>query len=275
MISHAQNARHDEKTRPGKIGNWGLTATFEPPVNLGGRMNEPIFIPDNHKEEKSGIPLWTFIVIIILGGLVFAGVALWNLYLAPKWSLHYDTLGTALLDQGNYDQAIADFDTAIQLDPNDVAAYVHRGIAYYWKSDPVRANADFDKAIQTRPHADDPMDDYYHGMAYYNEARYDPAISDLDKAIQLRPDFADAYLFRGRAYYIKSQYDNAMADFDKYIELLPDEPYGYFDRGNLEISEKEKDQAIADYKKVVELGSDPYLKQQAEGILRTLNALTP
>ena len=57
-----------------------------------------------------------------------------------------------------------DYDKAIELDPNDAAAYYNRG--------------DF----------------------YSNLGQYERAIEDYDKAIQLNPDAADAYSLRSLCY---------------------------------------------------------------------------
>jgi Flp pilus assembly protein TadD len=54
--------------------------------------------------------------------------------------------GLAHLRKADYDQAIADFDRAIALNPNSAVAYYDRGIAYRAK-----ANADFNRATDIDP----------------------------------------------------------------------------------------------------------------------------
>ena len=56
-----------------------------------------------------------------------------------------------------YDWAIEDYDTVIELtntvieaDPNNVEAYIRRGIAYYHKGEHDRAIGDFTKAIELK-----------------------------------------------------------------------------------------------------------------------------
>lgn len=60
--------------------------------------------------------------------------------------------GNAYLNKGDYDQAVADYDTAISLDPNCAAAYGRRGDAYFNKRDYDRAIADYDAALRRDPY---------------------------------------------------------------------------------------------------------------------------
>jgi len=93
--------------------------------------------------------------------------------------------GWACLDKGKYDDAIADFDKAIALDPNDAAAYGNRG------------------------------------NAYYSKGEVDRAIADYTKAIALDPNFADAYTNRGVVYYEKGNKEQTIADFRKVLAIDP------------------------------------------------------
>ena len=51
--------------------------------------------------------------------------------------------GIAYGKAGDYDRALADFDTALRINPNHVRAYVNRGNASYARRDYDRAIADF------------------------------------------------------------------------------------------------------------------------------------
>ena len=55
--------------------------------------------------------------------------------------------GRACLDKGKHDDAIADYDKAIAINPNVALAYTNRGLAYERKGAFDRAIADYDKAI--------------------------------------------------------------------------------------------------------------------------------
>jgi tetratricopeptide (TPR) repeat protein len=63
----------------------------------------------------------------------------------------YCNRGSAYLEKKDYDRAIADYDQAVKLDPNDAAAYLGRGSAYLKKGDYDSAYADMEKVLQINP----------------------------------------------------------------------------------------------------------------------------
>jgi hypothetical protein len=73
--------------------------------------------------------------------------------LDPEFSLAYVRRGTAYFSLEQYEQAIADYDTAIELDPDSAYAYANRGSAYAAVGKRAQAKADYDKAL---PLASDP-----------------------------------------------------------------------------------------------------------------------
>ena len=94
--------------------------------------------------------------------------------------------GNACYDLGLYDLAIANYDKAIQLEPNNTHAYNNRGLAKAALGEYFAAISDFDKAIQLKPTSAGTY--YSRGNAKLNLGQAFAAISDYDKAIQLKPD---------------------------------------------------------------------------------------
>ena len=61
------------------------------------------------------------------------------------------TMWTIYLRSGDFDKAIADYDTFTRLSPNEADAYMWRGCAYHLKGEHEKALADFDKALSINP----------------------------------------------------------------------------------------------------------------------------
>ena len=166
----------------------------------------------------------------------------------------YFRRGYACYDLGLYDLAIANYDKAIQLEPNDAHAYNNRGLAKTYLGQHFSVISDYDKAIQLKPN--DAMAYYNRGLAKYYLGQYFSAISDFDKAIQLKPDLARTYYNRGVAKARLGQHFAAISDYDKVIQLKPDLASAYIGRGLAKAGLGQHFAAISDYDKAIQLKSD-------------------
>jgi tetratricopeptide (TPR) repeat protein len=173
--------------------------------------------------------------------------------------------------RGEFDDAITDYTTVIQLKPDYAdTAYYKRGNAYAAKGDYDRAIADYTKAIDLNP---DYVEAYGNrGNAYAGKGYLDAAIANYDKAIDLNPNLAESYVNRGLSYAHKGEYDHAIADYDKAIQLKPDYVLAYGDRGIAYQQQGQQDKAAADFRKVLELSNDPQMRAFAEKQLQALLA---
>ena len=177
--------------------------------------------------------------------------------------------GNAYDSKGDYAQAIADYNQAIHLQPDDVEAYNNRGNAYGSKGDYAQAIADYNQAIHLQP---DYVEAYNNrGIAYGSKGDYAQAIADYNQAIHLQPDLAVAYYNRGNAYNSKGDYAQAIADYNQAIHLQPDLAEAYYNRGNAYYLKGDYAQAIADFEKFLKLSNDPDWRKQAEQQLQELS----
>jgi tetratricopeptide (TPR) repeat protein len=91
--------------------------------------------------------------------------------------------GVANLESGKFDQALADFNAALKLKPNDAALYDYRGVAYRCKGMDDQALQDFNKAIQLDPRFARAYRD--RAMVHFDRSDFDKSVEDLDKAQSL------------------------------------------------------------------------------------------
>jgi tetratricopeptide (TPR) repeat protein len=87
---------------------------------------------------------------------------------------------------GEHDQAIADLNKAIELDPAHYKAYKNRGKAYAAQEDWDRALADYDQAIELKPKYDATY--YDRAMAQKHRGNRDAAMADLARFLELCTD---------------------------------------------------------------------------------------
>jgi tetratricopeptide (TPR) repeat protein len=119
------------------------------------------------------------------------------------------------------------------------SAYYNRGLAYYNQQKYAQAIADYNKAIELDPNDADAY--YNRGIAYADQQEYAQAIADYNKAIELDPKYAYAYYNRGIAYYNQQKYAQAIADFNKTLLLLdPNDPFVATVKQNLQDAKNNK-----------------------------------
>jgi tetratricopeptide (TPR) repeat protein len=174
--------------------------------------------------------------------------------LKPDFAEAYNNRGNTYSDKGEYDNAIEDYNKAIKLKPDFAVAYNNRGNAYYYKGEYDNAIEDFNKAIELKPNY--ALAYYTRGIVYAIINEYDNAIEDYNKAIELMPNYALAYNNRGMAYRNKGEYINAIEDLNKALELKPDFAEAYNNRGIVYAIINADDNAIEDLNKAIELKPD-------------------
>jgi lipoprotein NlpI len=104
---------------------------------------------------------------------------------AANRAIAYYNRGFAWSLKGDLDHAIADYDQAIGLRPNDARAYNNRAIAWEAKGDLGRAIADYDRAIELDPNNAHAW--FNRGRAELHSGALPQALADLNRVGELRP----------------------------------------------------------------------------------------
>ncbi|HEX7318328.1 MAG TPA: tetratricopeptide repeat protein [Pyrinomonadaceae bacterium] len=159
------------------------------------------------------------------------------------------------------DAALADYNKALGIDPENVRGYVNRGRVYSARGEVAAAEADYSKAIDLAP--DKPNAYNSRGFLRIRKREYEAAYADLDKAIALDPNFAYAYNNRGRVLAEVGRQEEALADYEKSIELDPKNAHAYTNRGLALSDLGEPAKAVADFDKALSL--DPKFVEAYNG----------
>lgn len=168
--------------------------------------------------------------------LLAAFLAFGNIY-AQKSEEEVLNKGVNYIQKGMFDDAITEFNKAIEMNSHCDEAYLYRGEAYSKKGNYSQAITDYTKAIEINPHFVEAF--YGRGALYYIQAitdnikaiktnynfagtyinNYDLAIADYTKVLEIDPSFSEVYEARAKAYFGKMEYDNAWIDMHKAEEL--------------------------------------------------------
>ena len=127
---------------------------------------------------------------------------------------------SALYELGDHARAIADFDAAIVLAPDDAVLHLNRGAAKIHDGRPADAIADYDAAIRVRPAWHLPY--FNRAVALTDLGQRAAALKDYERAIRLKPD--DAWIYVGQGDVLAASGDPARAieSYDKALALRPE-----------------------------------------------------
>jgi tetratricopeptide (TPR) repeat protein len=120
------------------------------------------------------------------------------------------------------------WNNVIYQDKTTEEAYINRGIAFVKEKRNDEALNDFNKAIELKPENAEAYTN--RGIFFVNVKRGDDAIKDFNKAIELKPGYAEAYFNRANLFISEKRVDEALRDFNKAIELKPDFAEAYSTR---------------------------------------------
>ena len=162
--------------------------------------------------------------------------------------------GNFMMILGQIDEALKDYSRAIELSPNNAAAYNNRGVAYRKKGKLDLAVKDYNKAIKLNP--DDANAYSNRGNVYREKGEFNRAIDDTNAAIKLNPNCTEAYNNRGAAYGAKGDFDHAIKDCSKAIGLNPNCTEAYSNRSNAYLKKGQVDRAIDDCNTALQIDPD-------------------
>ncbi|MEA5514653.1 tetratricopeptide repeat protein [Nodularia sp. UHCC 0506] len=178
------------------------------------------------------------------------------LQLQSDLALAYSDRCQAYLELQDYHQAITDCNHAINLAPDNFETYLSRGLARYRQGDDPAAIADYNQAIALQPV--DFRAYYNRGLAHAGEKNYSKAIADYNLALtQIPPTtsvfLADIYNDRGLAHLVLQNSPAAMLDFNRAIRLNGQDFRAYFNLGCADGRNGNNAAAIRNFSQVIKL----------------------
>jgi tetratricopeptide (TPR) repeat protein len=151
-------------------------------------------------------------------------------------------------------RALADFTKAIYLQPNDFRPYYFRGETYFSYGDSQSALEDLNKAIELAP--DVPELYYLRSCTLLRLDFLVGALEDADTFMRLAPEDPAAFYQRGLAHLYNGNHRDSLQDFDKYISLQPDELYGYYYRSIVYFVLNNLTKALVDLNKALDINPE-------------------
>jgi tetratricopeptide (TPR) repeat protein len=173
-------------------------------------------------------------------------------------------LGNILFADRRYENAIAAYDKALAIKPDEPDAWNNRGNALYQIGRTEEAIASYDKALAIKP--DDHEAWNNRGNALLQIGRTEEAIAAYDKALAIKPDDHEAWNNRGVALLQIGRTEEAIAAYDKALAIKPDDHQAWNNRGNALGQIGRTEEAIAAYDKALAIKPDKHEAWNNRGV---------
>lgn len=206
-----------------QIDNYAHIGGLLAGMLLSALMNpaEDPFLPGldvRHRFTWSNFAMQLASIAVLTYG---AGAATRNYW--PQRELHRADAhfkdGTERLQEGKFEQAVADFEKAIAISPREPRFHLSLGVAYFSLGETDRAIAEYEQSLRAKPDA--PETHVSLAMAWKRLGKKDKAVDAYKEAIRLKPDLVPAYFELGLLY-LNVKRDGAAAElFESLVKAKP------------------------------------------------------
>jgi tetratricopeptide (TPR) repeat protein len=200
-----------------------------------------------------------------------------TLELDPSYYQAYINRGLAYVDLEKYEEALADFNHALEF--GDIPfAYSGRGDAYYGLKEYDMAIAEYEKAIFMMQGGSSSAHSYCMvALNYYETGRYEDALNAAKTGYDLNPACGGQRVLeiQARSYYALGDYEQAILYMNKTIQI-GEYTLGYYYRGIMYHDAGKYEEALADLNTFLSLTPDKttFIKEIADAQARVAE-LTP
>lgn len=177
--------------------------------------------------------------------------------------------GTEKHQQGDYEGAIEDYKKALNMKGTYAVAHYAKGLSESELENYDEALNEFNTVLEIIPH----YKNAYISRAFYVKERTGDlkgAYEDYTAAINLKEDDNDAYAYNNRGYVLLQLGDTlaALSDINSSLDLNPGNPYAYRNRAMVYIAMGKISQGCKDLNKAAELG---FADQYGDEVSRLIN----
>lgn len=139
--------------------------------------------------------------------------------LAPESYDAYFGRGLANGRMGFIQNGINDLSVYIKQYPNSSVAYTKRGVRYLWFGDTKNAQSDFEKAIKLNPDNAEAHDDL--GVIFAQKKKYDEALMHFNLTVKLDPSYQKGFHNLAMTHYLTGQDIVALQNVNIALQLSP------------------------------------------------------
>ena len=191
-----------------------------------------------------------WVYLLIVSGIGFAIPTIADEAQHFERGMHY-------IETGMYDQAIAEFQEILELNPEHSEAYCQLGAAYRFKDMLNEAADAYQKALTLQASGETyGVANLCLGMIYNTQGKFVEAEKYGKEAVTLLPDTAEAHYRLGDIYARRGKLAGAISEYQKAIQLDSDSSESYQGLGRVALMQNQPEKAIQHYHEAIQ--RDPY-----------------
>ena len=176
------------------------------------------------------------------------------LQIRPGYVQAHNNLGKALLQKGKVDEAILQCQQALQINPGYVEAQVNLGNALRQQGKVDEAITQFQHALQINPGYAAAHNNL--GKVLLQMGRVDEGITEYQEALRIDPNLTVTHVNLGLGLFQKGKVDEAITQYQQALQTNPDYPDARVSLGNLLLQKGRVDEAITQYQKALQSKPD-------------------
>jgi len=245
-----QDPRRAKQTRMASINEAALGAQGAPLDAASQWLVEAHELSQHASREADYSRIVTLCAKAIEAGVSDVGVKYARTLSA--WALN--RRGQLRNDEGQYDLAMADFQTSLEADPDNWRALHNRAVTYAQNGDFAEAFDDFSRVIQLSPQF--PKAYSNRATLYVQASQPENALSDFDRALELDPDLFAALVGRGRICHQIGRLHEALESLNAAVEIDGENAEVVCSRADLYADLGNYTEALTDYARAIDLQPD-------------------
>ncbi|HLX68371.1 MAG TPA: tetratricopeptide repeat protein [Verrucomicrobiae bacterium] len=232
------------------------------PITLAAAGIDKLF-----RFSKDRPPFWKPIfcgtLLLMLGtltwhqcGMYLDQETLWRVTIARNptaWMAH-NNLGELLFERGAVDDAIVQYQQALQINPDLSESHNDLGAALFAQNKVDEAITQYEKALQINP--DNAHACYNLGNSLSRQGKVDEAVIQYQKALSIKPDYAEACYSLGDALLQQGKVAEAIAQYQRALQIKPDFAEAHNSLGNVLLQQGKVAEAITQYRRALQIKPD-------------------
>ncbi len=178
-------------------------------------------------------------------------------------NMDWQKKGNLLFFQGKYNEAIDEYNKALEINPNDSHTWLYNGRALDNLGRYDEALAAYNKALEINPNF--LLAWTNKGNVLLSLGRYEDAITAYNKALDIDPNDAVNWNEKGVSLSYLGRYDEALAAYNKALEITPENAITWNNKGNALYGLKIYEEALTAYTKASEINPNIAIYWQNKG----------